>query len=121
MRSCAVSLLKFIEGSKPVFKSDGNLHFNMGKTMILANDPTACHVYERSQNFLQNDFILQCRMISPPMFSVQGIEVLGTPLGTDAYIKEFVAHNSVKITSNVEKFEPITDCFVFHQLVESIA
>jgi hypothetical protein len=39
----------------PVFKLDRNLHFNMNKTMILTRDPTARHVYEREQYFLQND------------------------------------------------------------------
>ena len=37
------------------------------------------------------------------MFSVQGIEVLGTPLGTDVDIRDFVAQNCIKITKDVEK------------------
>ncbi len=41
--------------SKAVFNSDDNLDLNMGKTMILIKDPTASHVYERDQRFLQND------------------------------------------------------------------
>jgi hypothetical protein len=40
--------LKLEAVSKPVFKSDGNLDFNMGKTEFLAKGPTACHVYERA-------------------------------------------------------------------------
>jgi hypothetical protein len=39
--------LKLAAVSKPVFKSDGNLDFNMGKTEFLAKDPTARHVFER--------------------------------------------------------------------------
>ena len=45
--------------SKPVFKSDGTLDFNMGKTEFLAKGPTARHVYERAQYFLQTDPDLQ--------------------------------------------------------------
>jgi hypothetical protein len=37
--------------SKSVFKSDGNLDFNMDKTMILTKGPTDRHVYERAQYF----------------------------------------------------------------------
>ncbi len=79
--------LKLTAVSKPVFKLDGNLDFNMGKTMILAKGPTARHVYERAQYFLQNEPDLQgiANDFTPEMFSVEGIEVLGTPLGTDVY------------------------------------
>jgi hypothetical protein len=37
------------------------------------------------------------------MFTATGIEVLGTPIGTDAYIKDFVAQNCIKIMRDVEK------------------
>ena len=54
------------------------------------------------------------------MFCVQDVEVLGTPLGTDIYIKDFLTHNYVKIVRNVENLEPFTDgfVFIFHQLVK---
>ncbi len=57
--------------------------FNLGKTMSLAKGTTARHVYERAQVFLQNDPSLQdiAQDFTPNMFSVQGIEVLGTPIG----------------------------------------
>ena len=59
---------------KPVFKSDGDLDFNMGKTMILTKGPTARYVYERAQYFLQNDPNLQgiANNFTPDMFSVLG-------------------------------------------------
>ena len=75
--------LKLTAVSKPVFKLDGNLDFNMGNTMILAKGPTARHVDERAQYFLQNERI--ANDFTPEMFSVEGIEVLGTPLGTDVH------------------------------------
>jgi hypothetical protein len=40
------------------------------------------------------------------MFTVTGIEVLGTPIGTDTYIKDFVVQNSIKIMRDVEDLEP---------------
>ena len=83
-------VLKLAAVSKLIFKLDGNLDFNMGKTMILAKGPTARHVYARAQRFLQNDPDLQyiANDFTREMFSVQGIEVLGTPLGTDVYIRD---------------------------------
>ena len=52
------------------------------------------------------------------MFSVQGIEVLGTPLGTDVYIRDFVAQNCIKITKDVEKIEPLTDDLAHFQMTK---
>ena len=52
------------------------------------------------------------------MFTVTGIEVLGTPIGTDAYIQDFVAQNTIKIMRDVEKLEPLTDGFTHFQLVQ---
>jgi hypothetical protein len=43
--------------------------------------------------FFQNDPDLQVitNDFTPEMFVVQVIEVLGTPLGTDVFVKDFVA------------------------------
>jgi hypothetical protein len=113
-------VLKLATLSKPVFKLDGNLDFNMGKTEFLAKGPTALHVYERAQYFLQTDPDLQgiANDFTPEMFTVKDIEVLGTPLGTDVYIRDFVAQNCIKIMRDVEKLEPLTDGFTHFQLVQ---
>ena len=112
-------VLKLATVSKPIFKLDGNLDFNMGKTMILTKGPTARHVYERAQHFLQNDPDLQgiANDFTPEMFSVQGIEVLGTPLGTDVDIRDFVAQNC-KIIRDVKKIEPLTDGLAHFQMTK---
>jgi hypothetical protein len=52
------------------------------------------------------------------MFTTTGIEVLGTPMGTDAYIKDFVAENRIKIMKDVEKLESLTDVFTHFQLIK---
>ena len=60
---------------------------------------------------IDNDF-------TPEMFTVKGIKVMGTLLGTDVYIRDFVVQNSVKIMSYVEIFEPLTDGFTHFQLIQ---
>jgi hypothetical protein len=40
------------------------------------------------------------------MFTVQGIEVLGTLSVTDLYVRNFVTQNYIKVTSDVENLEP---------------
>jgi hypothetical protein len=63
--------LKLADVSKPVFKSDDNLDFYMGKTEFLSKCPTARHVYERSQYFFQTDPNLQVIVndFTPEMFT----------------------------------------------------
>jgi hypothetical protein len=86
--------LKFLGTAQPLFKEDDNLDFNMGKTKFLAKGSISVrHLYERVQHFLQSDPGLQhmANVFTPEMFTVEGIEVLGTPIGTESYIKKFVA------------------------------
>ena len=45
------------------------------------------------------------------MFTVEDIEVLGTPIGTDSYIRNFLTQNCLKIVRDIEKLEPLTDGF----------
>ncbi len=88
--------------------------------MILTKNPTVWHVYERAQQLLQNDPDLQdiANDFTQEMFTVQGIEVLGTPLGTDFYVRNFVSQNYIKIRRDVGKFEPLTDGFIHFQLIQ---
>ena len=52
------------------------------------------------------------------MFSVKGIELMGTQIGTDNFIKEYVVQNCVKIVRDVEKHDHLTDGFVHDQLMK---
>jgi hypothetical protein len=92
----------------------------MGKTEFLEKDPTVRHVFEQAKYFLQTDPDLQdiANDFTPEMFKTMGIEVLGTPTDTDAYIKDFVAQNFIKIIRDVEKLDPLTDGFTHFQLVQ---
>ena len=93
----------------------------MGKSKFLAKGPISDrHVYERVQHFLRTDPELQVisNDFTPEMFTVEVIEVLGTPLVTEGYIKNFVAQNCIKIIRDVEKLEPLTDGFTHFQLVQ---
>ena len=88
--------------------------------MFLTKGTTTRHVYERAQVFLQNDPILQdiTQNFTPNMFSVQVIEVLGTPIGIDTYIMEYVAQHCIKIIRDVEKHDHLATGFVHDQLMK---
>jgi len=47
--------LKIISMLAPIFKKDANLHFNIGKTKVLAKGPSADHLFERAKHFLDTD------------------------------------------------------------------
>jgi hypothetical protein len=92
----------------------------MGKTKFLTKGPiSARNLYERAQHFLRTipDIQHLAREFTPEMFTVEGIEVLGTPIGTDVYIRNFVAQNCLKIVRDIEKLEPLTDGFTHFQLI----
>jgi hypothetical protein len=74
--------LKLAAVSKPIFKLDGNLDFNMGKTEFLVKGPSARHVHERAQyycDFLQNDPDLQndCEHMYLPLGCQKGTRLDG--------------------------------------------
>ncbi len=99
---------------KPGFKLVGNLDFNLDKTMFLGKvTTTSSQVYDRTQfqSFLQNDPSLQDieQDFTLNVFAVEGIKVLGTPLGTDTYIKTYVTQNCLKIIRDVEKHDLLTE------------
>ena len=52
------------------------------------------------------------------MFSVKGIEILGAPIGTDIFIKDYVQNNCLKIINDAVKHDPLTDGFVHFQLIK---
>jgi hypothetical protein len=112
--------LKLMSKLTPVFKEDGNLDFNIGKTKVLAKGPTADHVFERAKHFLDTDPDLAdiAHHFTRDMFSTEGIEVLGTPVGTDRFIKTIVAHNCLKIMEDTGKLQALTDGLAHFQLVK---
>jgi hypothetical protein len=113
--------LKFLGEGQPLFKEDGNLDFNILKTKFLTKGPiSARHMFERVQHFLRTIPSIHhlAGEFTQEMFTVEGIEVLGTPIGTDNYIRNFVAHNCLKIVRDIEKLEPVSDGFVHFQLIQ---
>ena len=112
--------LKLIAVLKSVFKKDGNLDFNIGKTKILAKGPTAQHVFNRAKHFLDNDPDLQeiANDFTLDMFKDEGIEVLGAPVGTDRYIKTHVAQNCLRIMADIAKHDPLDDGLAHFQFLK---
>ena len=67
--------------------------------------PTADHVFELTKHFLHTDPDLAdiAHHFTRDMFTTEDIEVLGSPVGIDRFIKTFVAQNCVKIMEDTER------------------
>jgi hypothetical protein len=104
----------------PVFKNDANLVFNINKTKILAKGPSTDHLFERGKHFLDTDPDLAdiSHHFTRDMFTTEGIEVLGTPVGKDRFIQSFVTQNCLKIMGDIGKHDCLTDGFVHDQLLK---
>jgi hypothetical protein len=113
--------LQLLGDGQPMFKEDGNLDFNMGKTKFLAKGTISTrHLYERAKHFLRTIPGIRhlANEFTQEMFTVEGIEVFGTPIDTDSYIRNFVTKNCLKIVRDIEKLEPFTDGFTHFQLIQ---
>ena len=112
--------LKLISMLAPVFKKDANLVFYISKTKVLTKGPSADHLFERAKHFLDTDPDLAdiAHHFTRDMFTTEGIEVLGTPVGNDRFIQTFVAQNCLKIMGDIGKHACLTDGFVHAQLLK---
>ena len=72
---------------------------NIGKTKVLAKGPTVDHVFELAKHFLDTDPDLadMTHHFTRDMFTTEGIEVLGSPVDIDGFIKPKTVSKSWKI------------------------
>ncbi len=103
-----------------VFKKDGNLDFNISKSKVLEKGPSADHLFERAKHSLDTDPDLAdiAHHFTRNMFTTEGIEVLGTPVGNDRFIQTFVAQNCPKIMGDIGKHACLINGFALAQLLK---
>jgi hypothetical protein len=77
-------------------------------------------LFERAKHFLDTDPDLADidHHFTRYMFTTEGIEVLGTPVGKDRFIQSFVAQNCLKIMGDIGKHVCITDGVAHVQLLK---
>ena len=66
----------------------------IGKTRSSLRHHHGAACVDRAQHFVEFDPDLQAQDFTLDMFTVEGIEVLESPVGIDVYIKNFVVENS---------------------------
>ena len=104
---------------KAVFKADAGLELNVSKTSILPKVVTAQAAFDMAQTIMQatpslthlsNDVLLDS-------FCPEGFIGIGVPIGTDAFVRSFVAKTCRDIIDDVEKLDAIQDGFFHFQLL----
>ena len=112
--------LQVLTELKTVFKTDAGLEFNVSKTSILpSKGVTAQTAFDVVQTIIQttptlvhlsNDVLLDS-------FCPEGFIGIGVPIGTDAFVRSFVAKTCRDIIDDVEKLDAIQDGFIHFQLL----
>ncbi len=111
--------LQVLTELKAVFKTDDGLELNVSKTSILPKGITTQAVFDMAQTIMQatpslahlsNDFLVDS-------FCPEGFIGIGVPIGTDAFVRSFVAKTCRDIIDDVEKLDAIQDGFIHFQLL----
>jgi hypothetical protein len=105
---------KLISMLAPVFKKDANHQ----RFSLRVPRQTIC--LNAQKHFLDTDPDLAdiAHHFTRDMFTTEGIEVLGTPVGNDRFIQTFIAQNCLKIMGDIGKHACLTDGFVHAQLLK---
>jgi hypothetical protein len=111
--------LQVLAELKRVLKEDTVLELNISKTDILPKDITQQVIFDVEHGFI-NDTpqLTQLRgEVSLDSFRPDGFVGIGVPIGTDTFVRQFVAESCRDIIEDVEKLGVIEDGFVHFQLL----
>jgi hypothetical protein len=111
--------LQVLAELKDVFKADAGLELNVSKTSILPKGVTAQAAFDMvwtimeatpTLTYLTNEVLLDS-------FCPEGFIGIGVQIGTDAFVRSFVAKTCRDIIDDVEKLDVIQDGFIHYQLL----
>jgi hypothetical protein len=112
--------LKLISMLAPVFKKDANSFLISARQRFSLRVPrqTICLNVQNISSTPTLTLGDVAHHFTRDMFTTEGIEVLGTPVGKDRFIQTFVAPNCLKIMGDIGKHACLTDGFVHAQLLK---
>ena len=104
---------------KRVLKEDAGLELNISKTDILPKTITKQVIFDVDHGFIQvtPQLTQLSGEVSLDSFLPDGFVVIGVPIGTDTFVKQFVAKTCRDIIEGVENRDAIQDCFIHYQLI----
>ena len=104
---------------KRVLKEDAGLELNISKTAILSKAITQQAIFDVAHAFINATPQLTqlSGEVSLDSFRPDGFVGIGVPIGTDTFVRQFVAKKCRDIIENVEKLDAIEDSFIHYQLI----
>jgi hypothetical protein len=105
---------------KAVFKADAGLELNVSKTSILpAKGVTQQVGFDVAQGIITASPSLThlADDLALASFCPEGFVVIGAPISTDIFVRDFVAKTCRDIIDDVEKLDSIQDGFIHFHLV----
>ncbi len=105
---------------KAVFKEDAGLELNVAKTAILpAHGVTQQAAFDVAHSIIAaSPTLTHLRAeIALDSFCPEGFVDIGVPIGTDTFVRNFVAKTCRNIIDDLEKLDAIQDGFIHFQLL----
>ncbi len=104
---------------KAFFKADAGLELNVSKTSILPKGTTAQAAFDVAQGIItaSPDLTHLSADLALASFCPEGFVGIGVPIGTDIFVRDFVAKTCRDVIDDVEKLDAIQDGFIHFQLL----
>ena len=102
-----------------VLKEDAGLDRSISKTSVLPKGVTQQAAFDVSHSIINNSPALTSLNadVSLAFFCPVGFIGIGVPIGTDAFVRNFVAKTCRVIIDDVETLDAIQDGFIHYQLL----
>jgi hypothetical protein len=102
-----------------LLKEDAGLELNISKTTVLSKAITQQALFDVAHAFIINSPQLTqlSGEFSLDSFHPDGFVGIGVPIGTDDFVRQFVAKKCRDIIEDVEKLDAIEDSFIHFQLL----
>jgi hypothetical protein len=111
--------LQVLAELKRVLKEDAGLERNVSKTSILPKGTTQQAVFDLTHSIIAASaaWTQLSGDVSLASFCPECFVGIGVPIGTDAFVQNFVAKTCRAIIDDVEKLDAIQDGFIHYQLL----
>jgi hypothetical protein len=113
-------LLPLLATLNKVVPKDTGMSFNIPKTKILVKDMSAADARRIAKDLIQSNASLsniQALVDRDDVFVTDGILTVGVPIGTEAFVSNFVTDKCQQISDDIDKLAPLKDGFVHYQLL----
>ena len=111
--------LQVLSELKNVLKEDADLELAVSKTSVLPKGVSQQAAFDAAHNIIDASPTLDHLSADVLLTSLcpEGFDGIGVPIGTDAFVRNFVGKTCRAIVDDVEKLDAIQDGFIHYQLL----